>query len=444
MRRIALLFAAVLLLTAPARRRAVEAPSNPQILNIDVARSLVITDPSVLSGITLERVLQSLIDRAGVNMTPLQLYRQWFDTQNPKPGLAVADAPHCDDVVTNGNTTFNGYMRRCPTPEGVLATTDPFGGHEYAAAGIANRFDQTPADGSNCGQYRIVFSRLTGTVGTTGVQIIFEGVLPNPNPAAGIAACRPVAQFLADLSGIASANERRTRIEQFFFDGIPGFAPLIKAEHFTNGGRVRNKHVTFVPQPAARFYQFVIEKRCSNDACRLLMVPDVVENAPYPSLYNASLDTPFGAQFRDEFIRQIPTLAIKDINYYVNFPKQYLVGETSPPDSSQFGNAPPFVTSLTSAAGQSFEARIQQELTRIGSTLTPREVVLRADTQDCFGCHNLGADAGDGIHFPASLLNTHITISAISPALRDVFAPNRARVLHDFLAFGTPPPVHVN
>jgi len=441
MKRVASLAVAVLLLTAAAHRRAAAPPD----VVISVPRSLVITDAGVISDITLDRVLQALITRAGVQQTPLQLYQQWFDTQNPKPGLVVADAPHCDDVVKNGKPTFNGFVRRCPTPEGVLATTDPFTSHDYAVSGVINRFDQTPANGSNCGQYRIVFSQVTRSPSRTAVEIIFEGVLPNPNPAAGIAACRPVAQFWADLSKVEAASDRRARIEQFFFDGIPGFAPLLQFENFNNGGRVRNKH-TLPPPPdlQPRFYQFVMEKRCANGACRLVMVPDVVENAPHPSLYDASVSTALGSQFRDEFIRQLPTLISKDLNYHVSFPKEYLLGETSPPDGSQNGNISPFVLSLNSSAGADFSARIQQELTRLGSTLTPRQVISRADTQDCFGCHNRGIDVGDGIRFPASLEISHVVPGQISPALRDFFAPNRAKVLHDFLMFGTPPPAHVN
>ena len=123
-RRILLALIAGLLIAA--RRHAVSPPSAPVVPQIDIARSLVVTDPDVISGITLQRVLQALIDRAGVNMTPLQLYQQWLDTQNPKPGMAAADAPHCDDFITDGKPSFNGFIRRCPTPEGILATTDPF------------------------------------------------------------------------------------------------------------------------------------------------------------------------------------------------------------------------------------------------------------------------------------------------------------------------------
>ena len=174
-----------------ARHRAVAPPAAPDP-DVNFRRSLVITRPEVINGFDFERVLQTLIERSGATTTPLELYRQWFDTQNPKPGLAVADAPHCDDFITDGRPSFNGFPRRCPSPEGRLATTEPFAAHDYIPIGVTNRFDLAPADGSNCGQYRIVFAKTTVSPGDK-LHIIFEGVLPNPNPAAGIARCRPVA-----------------------------------------------------------------------------------------------------------------------------------------------------------------------------------------------------------------------------------------------------------
>jgi len=331
MKRPAVVLFAAVVLTAAAHRRSVAPPAAPDV-TISIPRSLVITDPDVIGGFAFQRVLQALITRAGVQQTPLQLYQQWFDTQNPKPGMVVADAPHCDDFITNGKPSFNGFVRRCPTLEGPLAVSDPFTANEYRVIGVTNRFDQTPADGANCGQYRIVFTR--GDANFSHIDIIFEGVLPNPNPSAGIVACKPVAQFWADLSKVDSASERRARVEQFFFDGIPGFAPLLTAENLNNGGRVRNKHVNTASKGGIpRFYQFVVEKRCTNGSnCRLFMVPDVLENLPFGPLYDASVDTPRSAAFRDEIIRNIPTIALRDINYYVNFPKDYLMAESDPTD----------------------------------------------------------------------------------------------------------------
>lgn len=437
---------AFILLAAAARRRAVSPPAIAPV-NIVIDRSMVITDQAAIDGITLERVLKALIDRAGVNMTPLQLYKQWFDTQNPKPGMFIADAPHCDDFVTDGKPSFNGYVRRCPTPEGILATSDPFTANEYRTLAVINRFDQTPADGSNCGQYRIIFERKGGGDPRTKVNIIFEGVLPNPTPAAGIYACRGAAQFWADLSNVSSPLERRARVEQFFFDGIPGFQPLLMQEHFTNGGRVRNKHVSNLHSFIPRFYQFLVEKRCTGSNCRLVMEPDVLENATFGMLYDASLDTPYGAQFREEFIRAIPTLAVKDINYYVNFSKSGLLAESDPfDDFIAFAAGPSYGHGVaTSQAGKDFDARVRAELARIGSTLTPQQLTVRADIQGCNGCHLGGVQIGDGLTFPAATDDSHITSNGqMSRALHDVFAPNRAKILHDFLMFATPPPVKAN
>src|SRR6266513_2223844 len=85
--------------TGTSKRRAVSPP--PVITQLDARRSLIITDLAVLEGFTFQRVLDQLIARSGVpNITSAQLFRQWFDTQNPKPGLADAAGPHCDDFMT--------------------------------------------------------------------------------------------------------------------------------------------------------------------------------------------------------------------------------------------------------------------------------------------------------------------------------------------------------
>ena len=176
--------AAVVLLSVGARHRVVTPPGS---IPLDVHRSLVLTDLNDTVGFTLQRVLQALItDSGATDTTPLSMYRQWFDTQNPKPGLAMADAPHCDDFMTNGMPSFNGFPRRCPTPEGPLAASNPFAtktvvGGDYTPMGVINRFDLTPADGSNCGRYRIIFANTTKHPPFEKLHIMFDAVLPNSN-----------------------------------------------------------------------------------------------------------------------------------------------------------------------------------------------------------------------------------------------------------------------
>ena len=176
-------------------------------------------------------VLDQLVARSGVpNITSAQLFRQWFDTQNPKPGLADRAGPHCDDFMTDGSPSFNGLPRRCPTFEGALAAT-PFTSGEYFPIALVNRFDQAPADGSNCGQFRLIFARAMPL--QQRLHIIMEPVLRNPNPASGLAGCRAVAQFWAGLTNVDSQADRRAKLESFFFDGIAGMPPVIDPDNFT-------------------------------------------------------------------------------------------------------------------------------------------------------------------------------------------------------------------
>jgi hypothetical protein len=442
-----LLFAAAaVFLTVAARHHAVTPPVAPPPVNIDIRRSLVITDPALLGGFDFQRVLQALIDRSGAtSTTPLSLYQQWFDTQNPKPGLTVADAPHCDDFLTNGKPSFNGFPRRCPTPEGILATSDPFAAHDYTPIGITNRFDLTPADGSNCGQYRIIFAKTTSSA-QTKLHIIFEPTLRNPNPSAGVAGCRAVAQFWADLSKVDSADERRARIEKFFFDGIDGFDPVLTPGRFAPGlGRIRTAQNA--PQMITRFYQFHLQQ----NGARLLVVPGLLENLPYGPLYSAAAAQPLGPEFRQFFLSQIQTLAIRDVNgFFDEIPDKYLIHESVPDNTPiAFASDASFNQGLSTPEGQAFKAAVVAELQRVGSTISVNDLLTRADLQNCQGCHLGGVAVGEGLTFPFADGGTHVDERmvngnfAISPALRDVFAPNRAKVLTDFLS-GKPLPVHTS
>jgi hypothetical protein len=447
----AILLGSVTLVSA--RHRASVPPAKP--ITIDPFRSLVVTDPGIVDGFDFERVLRTLIDRSGATATtPLSLFRQWFDTQNPKPGLAMADAPHCDDFLTGGKPSFNGFPRRCPTPEGVLATADPFPGHEFTAIGITNRFDLAPLDGSNCGQYRLIFARTTVKPRET-LHIIVEAVLPNPKPSDGLAGCRAVAQFWADLSGVDSMTERRARIQHFFFDGIDGFAPVLRPEHFgTGAGRIRTLQVQpDAPSGVGRFYQFQLLRQDS----RLLVVPGLLEDTPYGPLLNAAAAQPLGPQYRQHFLSQIATLAIRDVNgFFEKTPDQYLIHESFPEDGFPltFNIFENFKAGASTAEGQAFNTAIAAELQRVGSSITVNNLMDRAMLQNCHGCHvGLTFAIGDGIVFIGGVVESHVTERQvpvgnatrfeISPGLRDVFAPNRARILSDFLA-GKPLPVHSN
>ncbi|HVS33121.1 MAG TPA: hypothetical protein VMS98_16905 [Thermoanaerobaculia bacterium] len=294
---------------------------------------------------------------------------------------------------------------------------------------LINRFDLTPADGSNCGQYRLIYAARGERL-----HLSFEGVLPNPNPAAGISACRPVARFWADLSAVAEPAGRRERLEQFFFRGMGGFAPLVRAEHFdaASGGGIRS----FQPGSMRQFR-----------LTRGVMEGGRLENTPPGAWFNAARNDANAARFRDEFVAQVPNLAVADVNrYFMNVPPELTVHDES--GSVPFSIA--FTEGLGSPEGQAFEARIAAELERIGSTLTPAEIVLRAETRTCTGCHSHSGPIGHGLSFPESLGLEHVSEDFMGPgpdgpryltsqAMWEVFIPNRMRILHDFLQSGAPP-----
>jgi hypothetical protein len=450
MRKIALLLGCVLL-TVAARRRVVSPPPAPPA--IDIMRSMVIVDPNILQAFDFQRVLQTLVDRSGATATtPLSLYQQWFDTQNPKPGLAVANAPHCDDFVTDGKPSFNGFERRCPTSEGMLAKTDPFAGHDYTAIGITNRFDLTPVDGSNCGQYRIIYAKTAPQEGSLKLHVIFEAVLPNPWPQLGTAGCRAAAQYWADLSTIDSVTERRARVERFFFDGVDGYEPVLMPSHFApETGRIRTSQLSPV-NPFPRFYQFNLQR----DGARLLVVPGLLADMPFSLLYNATLPDPRGTEFQQLLVSQVATLAARgDFNaFFDNVPDKFLMHESNSRDDFRTWDLADGVIPVQDTAEEkAFKDAITAELHRIGSNLTANQIITRNGLLSCHGCHNGGAQlsVGDGVFFPTSFADfAHIDEGfgggggfQISPGLRNGFAPARAKILRDFL-FGNPLPVHSN
>lgn len=453
--RLVALAAAVAFALVAARRRAVVPPAG---LVLSATRSFVITDKAILDGFGFERLMNALVERSGTPTTALGLYQQWFDTQNPKPGLAVADAPHCDDFLIDGKPTFNGFPRRCPTPEGPLAKTNPFASGDYFPIGITNRFDQTPADGSNCGEYRVIYARKASTSAEM-LHIIFEGVLPNPDPQRSLSACKPAAQFWADLSRVDSLVDRRAAIEGFFFDGLPGFEPVIHPDHYgKDGGRVRTSQGG---GNSLRFYQFELATDCKGGSCRLLMTPAGLENFTNGILFDGNNTSDRARRFRDAFVGQAASLAVRDVNLYsMSIPREFLMHEsdpgTSPPAFIYDG---PFTRGTSTPDGKDFSDRIAAELSRAGSTLTPLQVINRAETLGCVGCHGLSGSVGEGVNFPSSIDNAnHISDLAksmtdgeggpatrfgVSAAVRDVFVPHRMEILRDFLLSGKAP-VHSN
>jgi hypothetical protein len=232
---------------------------------------------------------------------------------------------------------------------------------------------------------------------------------------------------------------------------MAGFEPVFDPSHYSlaRGGSIRSLHSSLLTAQLYRFYQF----RLVNRGDALLAEPDALENNPWGRFFDGSNDTAIARAFREDFVRHVATLAIRDVNlYFMNVPREFLLSEADP-ISGEVDLA--FLRGLATPDGQEFSRRITAELTRIGSTLTPRDIVARAYTQSCVGCHFSSRSVGESVVFPRSIEPfQHVSEQfveqgeagprfSISPAMRDVFIPHRMEILRRFLASDMPP-VHSN
>ncbi|HEU4536661.1 MAG TPA: hypothetical protein VFS00_21195, partial [Polyangiaceae bacterium] len=325
------------------------------------------------------------------------------------------------------------------------------------AIGLFNRFDLAPADGSNCGEHRIIFARRSGvTQPTERSLVIFEAVLDNPDRAAGLEGCRPVAEFWAGLSSEADVAKRAGALKGFYFTGLPGFQPVVHLDNLGNPapgrqtGQVRTNQFMGALAPIGGLppiggqpwllRELKLVKSCAAGSCALEALPDTVKTNPGFGLFSdLSLDAR-RAPFQDHFVTQVGALAVNDVNgFNYAVPDAFNAGESQSQGSrDDYGLQPnPLLT-----------VRVQAALS-LGSGLTARNIIDRATALSCAGCHQLsnGKNLGGGITWPSSLGFVHVSEAqteageggprfAISPALTDVFLPRRKAVFEAFLNGG--------
>jgi len=404
------------------------------------ARSLAVTDATALARFSFTRVMDRLRATAAVSavQTNLGIYQAWFRTFG-----ATAAAGDCNDA----NIDPERYGLRCPrTPELKLASVNPFlatSAVKFVPVGLFNRFDLAPSTGANCGEYRIVYSVTTTAAAPLSGPgfIIFEATLPNPTPAAGINACLPVARFWQELSTDADATSRAAKLERFYFTGgaVAGFPAVVDARHyglangatapFTNG-QVRTN--LFIDGAEWALREFKLRKRCSvatdPTTCRLAFDHVQVKANPAEELFAGTHAR--SSAFLTAFVNQIPAL-VRTSTATIGLSTSNLFNEFE--SVSMPGTETVRYRARASAAAR---AAIQAKLTALGSTLTTNNVLDRATTQTCAGCHqtSVGVPLGGGLTWPGSNGFTHIDgAKTLSPALTGVFLPRRKAVLEAFI-----------
>lgn len=390
------------------------------IPTIDPARSLEVTDPTVLAKFSLQRVMTQIATSARATNTPLQIWQQWMGT-----------FASCTDPLIDPN----GYGIQCPRVESTLASINPFSptGARFVPTALANRFDLAPGNGADCGEYRIVYAMLQGN--GRGF-LIFEGRLPNPTPAQGLAGCTPVADFWAQLSTDPSAANRASKLDAFYFTGLPGFEPVVAASHYglaslntsaARKGQIRTN--MFVQLQQWNLREFQLTKPCASTASCALSVQHITDKVnPANELFTGTHAN--APAFQAAFLNQVATLSrpsaatltMTNANQFNEF------------ESASSGSTDTLYANFSQA---SFRNQIRTMITNPNLSVT--NILDRATTQTCAGCHQLSTtpphnQLGDGIVWPQSRGFVHVDESSnLSPALLDVFLPRRKAVLAQFL-----------
>ncbi|PTL81501.1 hypothetical protein DAT35_21275 [Vitiosangium sp. GDMCC 1.1324] len=435
--------------------------SPAQMSLLDSRRSLAVTDEVILSRFSFEEVMNRLAEQSGIpGLTGLQLYQEWWDSQRAAPGLGLGGS-HCNDQpLPDGQPGFNGFAYACPREEGRQAMENPFDSVDinhaaYVPIGLFNRFDLAAEDGSDCGEYRIVFARRSGIANPRSRNLIaFEGVLPNPYPEQGLRGCRGVVVFWANLSQEPDPAVRAEALHRFYFEGLDGYPPVIHIDHLGNAsdhatGQVRTNQFM---QSTWMLREFRVRKRCAGDSCVMRFEPDTVKTNPAGVLFSAKLGHLLKGDFTNVFASQVAALAKADLLHYtMTLEDRFDSGQSNSSGTEnlyvyQFGNG-------TSP----LKTQLQQELIRMGSLLTPAQIVARAQTLSCAGCHQLSTNAnlGGGLTWPnKSKAYEFVHVSertmeegpdgrryGLSEALTGTFLPYRRQLMEAFL--DQSPPFHL-
>ncbi len=387
---------------------------------INTARSLAVTDPAVLAKFSFQRVMTAITTSGKATNTPLTLFKEWMQT------FANCTDPKIDP---------EGYGIQCPRAESQFSTINPFSqtGPHYIPVAVMNRFDLAPTSGADCGEYRVVFA-LTGSPGDRAF-IIFEARLPNPTPAQGLTGCAPVADFWAQLSTDASATSRATKLEQFYFSGLVAgtvkFEPVVKATHYglaatgtpRSGGQIRTNFFKGFQEWQLR--EFKLSKPCALGAsCKLKAEHVTVKTNPADELFDGT--NPRAAAFQATFLNQVATLQKSTA--------ATLAMTTKDVHNEYESVSQRFDVAYRNFATAAFKAQIATKITVAG--LTADNILDRATTQTCAGCHQVsnGANLGKTLVWPSSLGFVQIDESSnLSQALTQSFLPRRATVLRNFL-----------
>ncbi len=418
---------------------------------IDPERSLVFHQPTMLaSAFSFRKTLEQIISTSNntTPTTPEQLLTTLLDTfevtsfVQPKSGRTLPLDPRPQEAALD--------------PAALL---DPQSAVGMVPTGLFNRFDLAPKDGSNCGEYRIVYAKKTTSL-LNRFLIIFEARLPNPEPLSGIKGCKPIVDLWANLP--ADPAQRVAALEPFYYKGLGKFGPVVQhANYGMPFGQVRTN--LFVSEPT--FNPWLLrEHRTALAGGAPVFVIDTVKENPLVEWYRAgalpgNTTTQDRTAFRNHFLGQptcnllLPELKIPGAT------KEQIINNIGPgfdpagddfqsvsSDASDDPNPKPGDPGFQAAflPDPNFVSQVTSKLTAHGtSTVNASQLLNRAGAMTCGGCHEFSndKDIGSGATWPRSARFVQIDEQgALSEALTKFFLPERGRILSRFVCDPTAEP----
>jgi hypothetical protein len=415
--------------------------------------ALLVRDPEVLARFTLERVLAQLIETAGAETTPLVALQQLFDTQNAAHEAVFPGNVHCDDVL---NPAFgNSPPVDCPRAEGALASSagllngdDPDGFYPIA---LVNRFDRIAPNLTTCGNYDILFAKRSGAAEPGNrVFLALQGFLPNAQGT--LANCRPVAELWAGLESDDDPASRAAALEQLYFEGLPGFEPVVQAAHYGLGAgdcgspvQCGQIQVGQGMQEPWQFRQFRPALSEASGTRELYFLPSLLPGSPRSELFDPASPDPLGPSFRSQLVAAVAGLStsmVPRVQFWSS--PIYEVGESAVSGAA----APSYLARVEeSPLGQQLRGELENMIGPGGGHDCPSDdpmsaaaLLQRVTALSCAGCHAPEATIvpdraiGCGQAWPKSLGVSHVDEQgALSEALSQVFLPHRAELLTMFL-----------
>jgi hypothetical protein len=371
---------------------------------------------------SFDRVISQIRATSGAASpnTNAKLFNRWMDTYNASPGQ-FGGVRHCDDPSVDPN----GFGMDCPRPEGVFAAPsfNPFTETNIVIEpiSIVNRFDLAPTSGESCGEHRITFAVTSNSGGIARLFFIFEASLPNPNPGEGLAGCAPVVDQWHSLSNPSlSPKQIANRLEALYFTGLPGFSPVVHAANYgmAGPGQVRTNQLS----SSWTLRDFKTKTVCGGAGCTLSFTQVTTKTNPADDLFDGS--HPMSAAFQSNFL--------------TNVKKSKLGAKTaatigmSIDDAFNSWESNEGETAYDNAADGAFKAAVDAASVAAGLGLESDDVLERAQTQSCMGCHqeSNNRDLDKGVIWPPSASFVHVTEQGLrSKALFSSFLPRRAKVL---------------